>query len=260
MRRMGSVLTLAVAALGMHLVMALPSHADTNVSVSGDRLSIRANAGVSNNIEIRGDQGTITVIDTADRLSGGGRCVKVNANEVRCSGIIRSIQVEAGDGDDTIANQSSVQARVNGGPGEDTMTAGSAGDRFTGGADDDTFIGGDGNDFMTADRSADGNDTFDGNGGVDTADYSNRADAVNVSLDGVANDGSAGEQDDMRSGVENINGGRAGDTLTGNEKANEIRGLQGDDTLNGRGGVDRLIGGTGTDTCREGENVSSCEG
>lgn len=259
MRRMASVLGLAVMALGAQVVMALPSHADTNVSVTGDRLTVLAKAGVKNNITIKGDGSAITVIDTADRISGGGRCVRVTDNEVRCSGIITSVQVFAGDGDDTIVNQSSVQAGVNGGPGKDTMTAGPAGDRFTGGPGDDRFIGGSGNDVMTADQLLDGNDVFDGNGGIDTADYSNRILAVNVSLDSEPNDGSAGERDDMREGIENINGTPLGDTLIGNKRANEIRGLAGDDILDGKGGVDRLIGGTGTDTCVAGEELSSCE-
>jgi len=259
MRRMASVLALAAIAVGAQVVTALPSYADTNVTVSGDRLTVLAKAGVKNNITLKGDGGTITVIDTADRISGGGRCVKVNDNEIRCSGIIRSIQVFTGDGDDTITNESSVQARVDGGPGKDRMNAGPAGDRFTGGPGDDTFIGGDGDDVMIADRLLDGNDVFDGNGGIDTADYSNRSLAVNVSLDSEPNDGSAGERDNMREGIENINGTPLSDILVGNKRANEIRGLAGDDTLDGKSGVDRLIGGTGTDTCIAGEELSSCE-
>ena len=259
MRRMASVLALATIAVGAQVVTALPSHADTNVSVTGDRLTVLAKAGVRNNITIKGDGGTITVIDTADRISGGGRCTRVTDNEIRCSGVISSIQVFAGDGDDTIVNQSSVQATVYGGPGRDSMTAGPAGDRFVGGPDDDTFTGGSGNDFMIADEQLDGNDVFDGNGGIDTADYSKRRLPVNVSLDSEPNDGSAGERDDMREGIENINGSPQGDILVGNKRANEIRGLAGDDILDGGTGVDRLIGGTGTDTCVAGEELSSCE-
>jgi Ca2+-binding RTX toxin-like protein len=43
-----------------------------------------------------------------------------------------------------------------------------------------------------------------------------------VTLDGVANDGSAGENDRVKSDVENIIGGTAVDTLTGNTLDNVI--------------------------------------
>nr|BFE82533.1 hypothetical protein GCM10020093_051340 [Planobispora longispora] len=92
-------------------------------------------------------------------------------------------------------------------------------------------------------------DVFSGGAGVDTAVYNDRIVRQIVSLDGVANDGSAGEGDNMRADVENVFGGALGDTLTGNGLANEIRGGQGDDTLTGRGGADTLSGGGGTDTC-----------
>jgi Ca2+-binding RTX toxin-like protein len=49
-------------------------------------------------------------------------------------------------------------------------------------------------------------------------------------------------------GVENIVGSNASDTLTGNGVANDIRGGAGNDTINGGGGNDTLLGGNGQDT------------
>jgi len=49
-------------------------------------------------------------------------------------------------------------------------------------------------------------------------------------------------------GVENVVGSNANDTLTGNGVANDLRGGLGNDTINGGGGDDLLIGGAGQDT------------
>ncbi|HEX8100973.1 MAG TPA: calcium-binding protein, partial [Solirubrobacteraceae bacterium] len=59
-------------------------------------------------------------------------------------------------------------------------------------------------------------------------------------------DGSTGEGDDVE--TENVLGGLAGDTLTGDAKDNKLDGAAGDDTLDGRDGADQMIGGDGTDT------------
>ncbi len=57
--------------------------------------------------------------------------------------------------------------------------------------------------------------------------------------------------------IEHANGGRAGDSITGNSAANRLngnggndalRGLSGNDTLDGGAGDDNMVGGTGNDT------------
>ena len=61
-----------------------------------------------------------------------------------------------------------------------------------------------------------------------------------MTLDGVANDGSAGENDRVKADVENIIGGTAVDTLTGNTL---------DNVITSRDGVaDSVTCGTGNDT------------
>jgi Ca2+-binding RTX toxin-like protein len=49
-------------------------------------------------------------------------------------------------------------------------------------------------------------------------------------------------------GIENVVGSNANDTLTGNGVANDLRGGAGNDTINGGGGDDILVGGAGQDT------------
>jgi Ca2+-binding RTX toxin-like protein len=70
---------------------------------------------------------------------------------------------------------------------------------------------------------------------------------VNVSLNESANDGGAGEGDNVPTTVERVIGGNGSDTLTGSGLANTLDGGGGGDTIRGQAGNDILIGGTGAD-------------
>ena len=92
---------------------------------------------------------------------------------------------------------------------------------------------------------------LDGGTGIDTADYSNAAGAVRVSL--TTPSGNTGEaQGDTLLNIEIIIGSEFNDVLVGDAADNtfmggdlldNIFGFAGDDTLNGDGGNDRLFGG-----------------
>ncbi len=127
--------------------------------------------------------------------------------------------IEGGDGADILIGSDSNNLILGDG-GNDTI-------RGLGG--DDTMIGG----LPTVPDA----DLLDGGAGADTVNYFESSAPVNVSLDGVANDGSAGELDNVIN-TENIVGGNGADTLTGNASSNVIRGLGGDDTIAGGGGAD----------------------
>jgi Ca2+-binding RTX toxin-like protein len=157
---------------------------------------------------------------------------------------------------------SPVGNRIDGGGGTDTIMGLGGNDVLRGGFDEaaDALDGGDGADTYVAEgfrnffvnpnaSLPDGADTFTGGAGIDKADYSARSAAavVTVTLDGSANDGQAGENDDIKADVENVTGGNGNDSLTGNDAANRLHGGPGtgDDTLDGAGGDDRIIGGDG---------------
>jgi RTX calcium-binding nonapeptide repeat (4 copies) len=112
---------------------------------------------------------------------------------------------------------------------------------------DDEIGGGDGNDFILENIGPNGADSINGGGGVDRVLYTGRATGVNVSLDGIANDGQTGERDDVRPNVENVTGSPNGfgDVLVGNGLANDLQGFGGNDNLIGGGGNDTLSGGSG---------------
>lgn len=157
---------------------------------------------------------------------------------------ILSIVVNAGSGDDTInlgatTKPITVPTTLSGDNGNDTITGGAGNDSITGANNNDSIDGGL------------GNDTINGNSGNDTVSYVSRATPVNVTLDGVANDGAAGELDSVGGAgfdIESIMGGSGNDTLTGSSLGNYISGGSGIDLIHGGIGSDTEVGGAGSDS------------
>jgi hypothetical protein len=95
---------------------------------------------------------------------------------------------------------------------------------------------------------------------------------VNVSLDGVANDGTLtllslyggssvpAERDNVWGDVEAVWGTQYNDVIRGNEKAGVIFGLNGNDQLYGEAGDDALFGGAGNDSLYGGTGVDGLFG
>jgi hypothetical protein len=77
--------------------------------------------------------------------------------------------------------------------------------------------------------------------------YEDRTSPVSVTLDGVANDGEAGERDNVLPDVEVIVGGLVGDDLVGDAADNSVEGGRGDDLIEGARGADTLVGEDGAD-------------
>jgi Ca2+-binding RTX toxin-like protein len=119
--------------------------------------------------------------------------------------------------------------------------------------DVELIVGGAGNDTFVGDVNANtfdgggGADTFSGGDGADTVSYSARTTPVGVIVDDMANDGAAGEGDNVASDVENVTGGKGADQLVGSAADNVLTGGAGPDTLDGGPGSDTLTGGLGTD-------------
>jgi Ca2+-binding RTX toxin-like protein len=128
----------------------------------------------------------------------------------------------------------------------DTLFGGKGSDKIYGYSGDDTLVGGSGNDTLFGGTGA---DRFLGGAGIDTVSYFGTATGVSVSLQ--TGTGSGGEaQGDTFNGVENLNGGKGGDSLTGNAGDNLLAGYEGNDSLVGGAGADRLDGGAGNDLLR----------
>lgn len=70
---------------------------------------------------------------------------------------------------------------------------------------------------------------------------------VEVTLDGLANDGPAGRADNIGAGIDGVFGGDGTDTLVGNDRDNDLNGDNGADRLSGGAGDDELTGATYND-------------
>jgi Ca2+-binding RTX toxin-like protein len=192
------------------------------------------------------------------------------------------ITINGNGGDDQLedvyAIDSTAARTINGGAGndkifgyqgDDRLDGGDGNDEVDGGEGNDQVRGGAGNDQVWGDQyKAPGADLIDGGPGVDTVEDWNipsdldRQPAVNVSLDGVANDGRPGEGDNVI-GVERLNMYVVG-SFSGSEGPDEIHlvnpGNSGSSTLLGHGGDDKLIGHDFDDTVDGGAGNDNLEG
>ncbi len=186
-----------------------------------------------------------------------------------------TITVFGGAGDDVLKAENTTRTRINGGAGDDVLTGGGGTDTIEGEDGKDIIDGGAGNDDLYGGRGADelsggaGNDLvwgelmnvaggesdyasdrLDGGAGTDTADYSWSSQGVTVTLDGVANDGIPGENDNVL--AENVTGSSKNDVLRGGSGANRLDGEDGNDKLYGMGGPDLLDAGSGVNELTDG--------
>ena len=109
---------------------------------------------------------------------------------------------------------------------------------------------GTGNDILLGNKKANkingnlGNDTINGGRGRDTAQFSGRANTINLKTTKRQN---TGDGNDRLISIENVDAGGNNDIVIGNDIANTLKGQSGNDTLYGHSGKDRLKGGSGND-------------
>jgi Ca2+-binding RTX toxin-like protein len=200
----------------------------------------------------------------------------------------KKVTIKTGLGNDqiTVSYNLKIPTALEGGPGSDIIYGGSGADAIWGGCSADvtcdtvsnSLHGGEGNDvlhgggvsydYLAGDPGDDvldggfgGHDNLFGGDGRDTADYSSRTNGIVASLEGVANDGEAGENDFIAADVEAVQGGSGKDTLYAGFLINSIlKGGSGDDTLVGYAGNDLLMGEAGTDSLRPGSGKDNAYG
>ena len=137
-----------------------------------------------------------------------------------------------------------------------TIAAGAGIEEFDGSAFNDvlatvaggsaaTLHGNAGDDTLIASATV---ELLDGGADTDTVSYTNSAAGVTVDLRLAGAQVSAGAASgDTLTGIENLIGSVAADTLHGDAGANRLAGGTGDDVLNGHDGSDVLVGGAGAD-------------
>jgi Ca2+-binding RTX toxin-like protein len=155
--------------------------------------------------------------------------------------------LDGGDGNDTITTDSyfdptQAGSLMIGGDGDDSLGSGNSNDTMLGGAGNDSF--GVRNYVTTR--------IVDGGAGTDTLAFTDGfttfASGVVVDLNKSGGQTVASGVAMTITGVENLTGSNAGDTLIGDAGANVLSGGNGDDLLVGGAGNDKLDGGAGSDT------------
>ena len=168
---------------------------------------------------------------------------------------VHSISVGAMAGNDVVTIGPGVQGvLINGWAGDDTLGGGDGNDTIRGGDGNDVIVGGAGNDLLDGGM---GSDVLSGGTGTDTADYSWRSANLSLSFNGVADDGEAGENDNIAVDVENLIAGSGNDLLIGSVRNNALTGGAGNDTLYGGAGNDVLDGGLGRDVLYGGKGIDT---
>jgi Ca2+-binding RTX toxin-like protein len=233
-------------------LLALPAAAEAagTVTTDGSRVTYTgtpANDSVlaaysESDDELGGAPSVVIVADSPLVNGSPGVCVQHSASpeQISCPRPSSGVLLDTGAGDDEAKGEWGSTY------GPEIIRGGDGNDSLSGGSGDDQLDGGAGNDkFETVASSAEyrlGADTILGGSGEDAISYEGLV-PVNVSLDGVADDGAAGEGDNVGTDVENVAGSSESDVLTGNESGNQFDGRAGADTIRGGGGDDLIQGG-----------------
>lgn len=185
--------------------------------------------------------------DTVDQSSGDtvndDKVIFLEAGTDSFTGDVDNASVDGGDGTDTL----------NGGSGNDTLNGGDndpwEDEVINGGAGNDILNGNTGRNLMDGGTGA---DTINGGSDWDIVTYESRTNGLTVTANNTANDGESGEQDNVKSNINEIRGGSGNDSLTSASTASYayLFGNAGNDTLNGNSVTagDVIDGGSGTDT------------
>ncbi|MBI5104670.1 MAG: hypothetical protein HZB46_06745, partial [Solirubrobacterales bacterium] len=220
----------------------------------------------------------LTLFESGARITAAsGGCVVTPggfAGDTAACPMPTAVRAELGDGDDawwdwegptTIDAGTGNDNPITGGPGDDRLAGGPGNDVLEGGPGNDVLDGGLGDDDLEGIPGGDpgaattaGADTYAGGGGYDVVTYEDRTEPLALSPDGVANDGAAGEGDDIGTDVtgtgivggvgdDTISGGPARSLLSGGPGDDLVDGGAGDDSLGGDTGNDRVLGGAGQD-------------
>jgi hypothetical protein len=213
---------------------------------SGDEdtrnLIVTAAPGELNRISVHHEPGGVVVEDLGAPLTGS--CEPTSSTSRICRDQFTGIVLVLDDRDDEL-NLRDLHGSVDAGPGDDDIVVAGPPSQLQGGA---------GADLLDA-RLAPGS----------AISYSDHTAGVTVRLNGLADDGSPGEGDNvlgslgsieggsgddtLESGADaaSLAGGAGNDTLVGSPEGESLLGQDGDDDIAAGGGNDSLAGGAGTD-------------
>ena len=170
---------------------------------------------------------------------------------------VKRITFDGGPAHDEFSNNANLPSEAHGGPDADYLQ---------GGPEADSLYGDDGNDLLDAGLGDDtldggtGTDHISGGQGSDIASWADAQSSVVASLNGLADDGTAGENEYIPTDVERIQGGPYDDQLSGDNGPNTLLGGPGADDLEGFGAEDVLEGEVGNDTLHANSGADVLDG
>ena len=197
---------------------------------------VRAAPGEVNAMTVRLSPGGIVIEDTGAPLTG--ECEPSGSGRFCAGNNFGVVDVFLGDGNDTLSHGG--YGAVDGGEGDDDI-------RVTTGVFD--LNGGAGADRLDATGATEAHVSYFGH----TAD-------VGVRVNGLPDDGAAGEGDNVIGAIVSISGGGGNDHLEAGPVTRSLLGGDGDDTLVGNAGQNYLDGGAGADELLAGDGTDSLWG
>jgi Ca2+-binding RTX toxin-like protein len=229
-----------LAALIAFAVLPASAQAST-VELQGDgTLRFTGGARENNDVHVYGDGASgVRLYDYLETVRLVGSGCKNDEEVIVCPSGVTRVELELRDGDDAYTAWHGLPAFVNGGAGDDEYVH-------------DAQIGG------VSSRT-----DFRGGPGEDAADYAEAASGVTASKDDLANDGRAGDADNIHSDVEKLIGSPHADTLTGNANhGTRFAGGDGDDVMTAVGGRSVFEAGgddDGADVIRGGKGLDELD-
>ena len=188
-------------------------------------------------------------------------------------------QIDGGAGNDGLTAATAGNNTVIGGLGDDNLAGGSGGDKIdagdgkdilAGSTGNDTLLGGNGDDLLTGGANNDvldgglGADRMRGSEGSDTVTYATRTKPITADITAATTEtpdnGEVGEKDFIDADVETLIGGSGNDKLTGSTFSGAPIGYTKNNKLVGNGGNDTLLGLDGNDTLDGGLGLDSLVG
>ncbi len=207
--------------------------------------------------------GTVRVVESSvdDDLDASLNCTEPIPETVECTGVGTSptLYYFGGPAGDSVNVDPGVSFRVElyGRGGPDVLLGGSGDDRLGGGTGADDLDGRGGSDLVengyddsAAPTADDGPDVYRDTGasGTDSLNFGPQTAGVQITVDGLPNDGNGAEGDNVLDGFEQLRGTAFNDRIVGGNAPEKINGSDGDDSITGGGGADILEGNRGNDT------------
>ena len=268
-------LRIAAAAGLLALALALPGQALAGtVTQDANAITYNASPGGDESVTVGIESGLAFVSSGRGVTSSAAGCTEPDPNRVECDPsplfIVNflgfsdaldadqvtgatSVEAHGAGGDDTLEGTQNGDRlfgddggdRLEGVGGNDVLEGAAGDDSFDDGAGDDAISGGPNNDFFSVGT---GRDAISGGDGSDTADFGPRTGPVTITLNDQADDGEAGEGDNVGSDVESATGGSGNDRIVAGPSSAYLYGGAGNDSITGGPGEQRIEGNEGDDT------------